>query len=121
VSDETLVKNGGFTRGWAHREQRLRKRRYQPNSLGKRLEQGKRDRPLVYFKDDELEYEVLVMSTGVTGVNLDIGKVIVLLPLPLKHLPADFSSWERFGKSFMTTDTFHSVLAYLSFGGSNTA
>lgn len=69
---------------------------------------------LFVSQEDKRECQALVMSTGVIGVNLDIGKVVhsirsfraKSISINSNSLGADFSSWERFAKAFMTTDTF---------------
>lgn len=59
--------------------------------------------------------ETLVMSTGVIGVNLPIAKIIAGIEsqdsTSSPTLGADFSSWERAARAFMTTDTFPKLRA----------
>ncbi|KZP14549.1 arginine biosynthesis bifunctional protein ARG7 [Athelia psychrophila] len=58
--------------------------------------------------------ETLVMSTGVIGVNLPIAKILAGIESQ-NHTPstlgADFESWERAARAFMTTDTFPKLRA----------
>ena len=110
VSDEILTNNRGYARALV------------VNSGCANAVTGKqglenawrmsRETDQLFVSQDKLDSEALVMSTGVIGVNLDIGKVIRSIrsfqpkSISTNSLGADFSSWERFAKAFMTTDTF---------------
>jgi len=111
VSDEILTKNGGYARGLVVNSgcaNAVTGKQGLDNAWRMAMETDH----LFIPKEDKSSCETLVMSTGVIGVNLDIGKVIqgIHFCAPKSKSPqslgADFSSWERFAKSFMTTDTF---------------
>lgn len=115
VSDEILRRNGGYARAIV------------TNSGCANAVTGKRgldDAWTMVLETDRLlskgakkfEYETLVMSTGVIGVNLPIKKIVegirgfapstTAASSTSSFLGSDFSSWERVAKAFMTTDTF---------------
>jgi len=113
VSDEILARNGGYARslvvnsGCANAVTGKQ-------GLDNAWSMVKETDHLFIPKEDKSSCEALVMSTGVIGVNLDIRKVIQGIrscapksqSSESQSLGADFSSWERFAKAFMTTDTF---------------
>lgn len=55
---------------------------------------------------NEVEYDALVMSTGVIGQNLPISNIIAGIRRAADSLSSDFAAWERAAKAFLTTDTF---------------
>ncbi|KAF8069042.1 hypothetical protein FPV67DRAFT_1415086 [Lyophyllum atratum] len=58
------------------------------------------------------EHETLVMSTGVIGQTLPIGKILKgITEAAPSSLGTDFCAWERTAQAFMTTDTFPKLRA----------
>lgn len=120
VSDEVLTRNGGYARalvvnsGCANAVTGKQ-------GLENAWSMAKEVNQLFISKKDNLGCEALVMSTGVIGVHLDIRKVIQGIhffdPTSLSKCPdslgSDFSSWERFAKAFMTTDTFPKLRSHV--------
>jgi len=99
VSDEILSKNGGFARGLVVNSG-CANAVTGKQGLENAWTMAKETDHLFLPKDDKLKCEALVMSTGVIGVNLDMGNVIQgirscaprSLSKSSQPLGADFSS-----------------------------